>query len=97
MTRHGVLVMNLSGEKSRYAAHIESLRAAFSGGIRLVPVDGEDNVLLFAFKYRQAAELPDFLQQRAVELEQDLGLEFSRYLKRLRAGHLVEAQGDLPI
>lgn len=97
MTRNGVLVMNLSGEKSRYAAHIESLRAVFPGAIRLVPVDGDDNVLLFAFKHRQAAGLPDFLQERAADLEQDLGLEFSRYLERLRAGHLLDGEGALPL
>jgi spermidine synthase len=89
LTANGVLVMNLSGLKDRYMAHIENLRAAFAGPIRLVPVDGDDNVLLFAFQQPQAADLPEFLQDRARYLEQGLGLEFSRYLDRLRAGHLL--------
>ncbi len=97
MTPDGVLVMNLSGLKSRYAAHVERLRAAFSGPIRLVPVNGDDNVLLFAFGPLQGAELPDFLQNRAHYLEQGMGLEFSRYLERLRAGHVLGAQADLPV
>jgi spermidine synthase len=89
MTGNGMLVMNLSGLKDRYTAHIESLRGAFAGPIRLVPVDGEDNVLLFAFQQPHAADLPDFLQHRARYLERGLGLDFSRYLERLRAGHLL--------
>jgi hypothetical protein len=85
MTPDGVLVMNLSGIKSRYVAHITSAQAAFAGPVRLVPVDGEDNVLLFAFGQQQAAALPDLLQQRARYLERRFGLAFSRYLARLRA------------
>jgi spermidine synthase len=94
LTPEGLLVMNLSGQKSRYAAHIESLRPAFAGTVRLVQVDGDDNVLLFASKRSQLAELPDFLQYRADDLEHRLGLEFSRYLKRLRAGHVLDTRRD---
>ncbi len=93
----GLLVVNLSGEKSRYVAHIEALRAAFPGVIRLVPVDGDDNVLVFAFRQRTLADLPDFLGQRAARLEQGLGLEFSRYLERLRTGQILDARTDLRI
>jgi spermidine synthase len=87
----GVLVMNLSGAKSRYPAHIRGVQATFPGPIRLVPVDGDDNLLLFAFGPQQAAGLPDSLQQRARHLERGLGLEFSRYLERLRAGQVLGA------
>jgi spermidine synthase len=90
LTPEGLLVMNLSGQQSRYAAHIESLRAAFPGLIRLVPVEGDDNVLLFAFRHRPLAECSTFLQHRAAYLEQGLGLQFSRYLERLRAGHVID-------
>jgi len=91
LTPDGLLVMNLSGEKCRYMEHIKSLRAAFPGVIRVVPVDGDDNVLLFAFRHRMLADLPDFLRRRAAYLEQGLGLEFSRYLERLRAGDILDA------
>jgi len=96
LTAAGVLVMNLSGRKSRYAAHIEGLRSAFDGAVRLVSVEGDDNVLLFAFRRRQMAELPEFLYQRAVALERRLGLQFSRYLEKLRAGHVLDARRELP-
>jgi spermidine synthase len=89
MTPDGVLVMNLSGIKSRYAAPIRSVQAAFAGPVRLVPVDGEDNVLLFAFGRQQPAVLPDRLRQRARYFERRLGLEFSRYLGRLQSDEVV--------
>lgn len=89
LTAAGVLVMNLSGQKSRYPVHIESIRAAFGSAVRLVPVQADGNVLLFAFKRRQLAELPDTLRKRATDLEQDLGLEFPVFLERLRAGELL--------
>ena len=91
----GLLVMNLSGQKGRYAVHIENLRAVFAG-LRLVPVEGDDNVLLFAFKRREWAELPDFLRRRAAHLERALGLDFSRYLERLHGGYCLGCR-DLSI
>ena len=86
MTPDGVLVMNLSGIKSRYVAHVTGAQAAFAGPVRLVPVESEDNVLLFAFGQQHSATPPNLLQQRARYLERRLGLEFSRYLGRLREG-----------
>jgi spermidine synthase len=91
MPPDGVLVMNFSGEKTRYAAHMRGLRSAFPESIRLVPVDGDDNVLLFASRGRQVVELPDFLSNRARYLELGLGLQFSRYLQRLHAGEILDS------
>ena len=86
----GLLVMNLSGEKCRYGAHIEGMRAAFPGVIRLVPVEGEDNVLIFALGSGALADLPDSLWRRAAHLQQGLGLQFCRYLERLRGGSVLD-------
>ena len=90
----GVLVMNLSGRRSRYAAHVQGVQRAFPGLVRLVPVDGEDNLLLFAFGQRPASESLDRLHQRAQHLERCMGLEFSRYLERLRAGHVLDERSS---
>jgi len=94
LTAGGVLVMNLSGRKNRYAAPIEGIRSAFAGAVRAVSVDGDDNVLLFAFRRRRMVELPEFLCRRAVALERRLGLEFSRYLEKLRAGHVLDGRRE---
>jgi len=41
---------------------------------------------LFAFKEARLAELPDVLSDRARVLQHGFGLEFLRFLERLRAG-----------
>ncbi len=94
MAPDGVLVMNLAGEKARFVTHIEKMRSAFSEPLRLVPVERADNVLVFACRNRQVAELPDFLMNRARYLERGLGLHFSRYLQRLHAGEVLAADLD---
>ena len=90
LTADGVLVMNLCGDENRYPIHVEYLRAAFDGAVLPLPVAADHNLLLFAFKRAQLAQLPDFLQSRAAALEQGLGLEFLRFLERLRAGPTVD-------
>ena len=94
LTPDGVLVLNLSGQKSRYPLHIQSLHEAFDGAVVLVPVQADDNVLLFAFKRRSLAEVPQMLHERATELEKALGLEFRRFLRRLRTGLTLRTHPD---
>ncbi len=84
--------MNLSGLKERYTAHIESLRAVFGGPIRLVPVDGDDNVLLFAFRGPHAAELPRGSGTPGELSGTRAGAGVFRHLDRLRAGEFLPAQ-----
>ena len=89
-----MLVVNLSGEKTRYAIHAQSLCKAFEGTVVLVPVQEEGNVLLFAFKRPRLAEVPGTLHDRAAELEEALGLEFHRFLQCLRTGPTLTAHAD---
>jgi spermidine synthase len=86
LTSDGVLVMNLSGQKSRYPVPVQSLREAFDGAVVLLPVQVDGNVLLFAFKKPHLVEIPETLHDRAAELEKALGLEFRKFLQYLRAG-----------
>jgi spermidine synthase len=90
----GLLVMNLSGDKSRYVPHIEALRTAFEGTLRLVQVEGEDNVLIFASTGDELVCLPPLLHHRAAQLQQSFGLAFARYLERLRAAPLLHAHRE---
>lgn len=94
LTPGGVLVVNLSGQKTRYPTHVESLRNAFDGTVVLVPVQSEGNLLLFAFKRPPFAEVAGALHGRATELEKALGLEFHRFLQRLRTGPTLTAHAD---
>lgn len=89
----GVLVVNLSGQKIRYAVHIQGLCDAFDGTVVLVPVQDDDNVLLFAFR-RPPLEAPQMLHDRATELEEALGLDFHRFLQCLRMGPTLRQSRD---
>lgn len=82
----GVLVVNLSGQKTRHPLHVQSLCKAFDGTVVLVPVQAEGNVLLFAFRNPPLAALAGTLDDRATELEEALGLEFRRFLHCVRTG-----------
>lgn len=90
----GVLVMNLSGQRSRFVAHIDKLRSVFPGSIRLVPVENEGNLLVFAFQNHGLKEMPASLPRRAAILEERLGLEFSRYLERLNAAEILDSRRE---
>ena len=83
----GILVMNLSGERSRYPTHLRRLRRAFDNRLLTLPVASSDNVLVFAFK----SELPEpasaVFERCAQNLQSQLQLEFPRYLQRLCQGH----------
>jgi spermidine synthase len=85
----GVLVMNLSGERSRYPTHLRRLRRTFGNRVLLLPLAASDNVLAFAFK----GDLPDIasaaFEHCAAQLQARLQLEFPHYLRRLRQRHDV--------
>lgn len=87
----GVLVMNLSGECSRYAVHIKRIRAVFGNNMVLVPVTASENVLLFAFKTQGALAATAELEPRAHHLQSRFPLEFPRYLRRICQGHLLSS------
>lgn len=93
LTADGVLVMNLSGECSRYAIHIRRIRAVFGNNMVLVPVTASENVLLFAFKTQGALAATAELEPRAHHLQSRFPLEFPRYLQRICQGHLLAAGG----
>jgi spermidine synthase len=86
---HGVLVMNLAGERGRYPAHLNQLRGACPGPILLVPVEADGNVLIFAFVQPVPTWTSELVEATAKELELELALEFPRFLQRLRTGRLL--------
>jgi spermidine synthase len=86
---HGVLVMNLAGERGRYPAHLNQLREACPGPVLLVPVEADGNVLVFAFAQPANAWTLESVETTAEELQFEFALEFPRFLQRLRTGHLL--------
>lgn len=89
LTADGVLVMNFWGPRERYVANLLQARAAFGDSLLLVPVSGELNVLLFAFKQAPPQSITDELDNLAQRLQMRLLLDFPRYLRRICQGYTL--------
>jgi len=87
LTENGVLVMNFWGPPDRYVANLSQARAAFGDSLLLVPVSGDVNVLLFAFKQSPPQSITDELEAVAQHLQMRLLLDFPRYLRRICQGY----------
>lgn len=94
LTENGVLVMNFWGPRERYVDNLVKVRAAFGDSLLLVPVSGEVNVLLFAFKTAPPESTTDELESLARRLQMRLTLDFPRYLQRIRAGHSLSGSRE---
>ncbi len=86
LTDNGMLVMNFWGPCERYVGNLVQARAAFGDSLLLVPVSGDVNVLLFAFKQTPPHSITDGLERLAQRLQMRLLLDFPRYLRRICQG-----------
>jgi len=84
---NGVLVMNFWGPCERYLDNLAQARAAFGDSLLLVPVAGDANVLLFAFKKAISRSITDELEAIARRLQMRLLLDFPRFLRRICQGY----------
>jgi spermidine synthase len=82
----GVLIMNFWGRCERYVDNLVHARASFGDSLLLVPVSGDANVLLFAFKQSPPRSITDDLDSLARRLQMRLTLDFPRYLRRICQG-----------
>jgi spermidine synthase len=94
LTENGVLVMNFWGSRERYVENLARARAAFGDSLLLVPVSGDVNVLLFAFKRPPPQSITDELEALARRLQMRLLLDFPRYLRRICQGHALCGPGE---
>lgn len=86
LTENGMLVMNFWGPCERYVDNLTQARAAFGDSLLLVPVAGDVNVLLFAFKQAPPQSITSELESVARRLQMRLLLDFPRYLRRICQG-----------
>lgn len=81
----GVALFNLWGSDRHYDTYLERIEAAFAGKVLLLPAEKKGNIVVLAF----TEPLPDMsfaVLTRAARLwEASLGLEFPRFLERLRS------------
>jgi spermidine synthase len=87
LTENGVLIMNFWGPRERFVENLAHARASFGDDLLLVPVSGDANVLLFAFKQAPPSAITDDLDAAARGLQMRLTLDFPRFLRRICQGH----------
>jgi spermidine synthase len=87
LTENGMLVMNFWGPCERYIDNLARARAAFGDSLLLVPVAGDVNVLLFAFKQAPPQSITGEIEAVAQRLQMRLLLDFPRYLRRICQGY----------
>jgi spermidine synthase len=87
LSRDGLLVMNFSGQADRYVDNIRALRRAFRNRIVLVPVQDDENLVLFAMKRPVPRAITPELDSAAKRLRTELQLEFPRYLRKICMAH----------
>jgi len=90
LTPEGVLVMNLSGEYSRYADHIGHITEAFGGNALLVPVTQDDNSLVFAFQMKIDITEASLYEDRAQRLKRAMSLDFPRFFDRICSAEVLD-------
>jgi spermidine synthase len=90
LTDNGVLVMNFWGDRERYAENLKQAARAFGKNVRLVPTT-ESNIILFASHQPAPSSISGELESLSRWLQQTLGLNFPRYLRRLCKGHSLSA------
>jgi spermidine synthase len=82
LTPGGVFVMNLCGDRARYASHLAKIRQVF-GEFMTLPVPRSNNLIVLALKQDDARIVWEELEARARVLKRRFRLEFPRYVRRL--------------
>ena len=103
LSRDGVLVANLVGERADRLHHMEAIRGAFGDAALLLPVPGDGNDLCFAFRNPGFTPRWRAIEKLAKPLKEANGLDYPRLLKRLersdKLGYLrralIEAGGEI--
>jgi spermidine synthase len=84
LERDGVLVANLWSSDRRFDTYLQRLERAFDGRVACLPAERKGNVAVFAFRRQPEPTKWDALRTRARQLEARLGLEFPRFVERMR-------------
>lgn len=83
LARDGVLVANLVGDRAERLDHVAAVRGAFGEASLLLPVPGDGNDLVFAFRNPSYSPRWRAIDKLARELKAGLGLDFPRLARRL--------------
>lgn len=80
----GVLVVNLAGTSAERAAHLATIRSVFGDDTLVLPVDEDDDDIVFAFEATAFEPRWRWMESQAEPMRRRYGLEFPQLAKRLK-------------
>lgn len=83
LKRKGVLVVNLLSRDRQFQDYIRRIEDSFTGRVATLTVEVHGNMIVFAFKHNPGKHVWEDLQVRATKLEAELGLPFTKFVKKL--------------
>lgn len=89
----GVAVFNLWGSDAHFETYRGRIEQAYCGRLLLLPAERKGNIVVFAFRAPPPDLRFDPLQARAKAAQDRLGLEFPRFVERMRSSNPCGADG----
>jgi spermidine synthase len=83
LSASGVFVANICGDQHSVAVQLSKLRDAFDDQLLSLPVQTDDNIIVFGFKKRRPALQWERIEAGAVGLKRQFHLDFPRYAHRM--------------
>ncbi|MES2353037.1 MAG: spermidine synthase-like protein [Pseudomonadota bacterium] len=83
LTRQGVMVANLMGEKADRIKHLEMMRTAFDDNVIVLPVQDDGNYVAFAFRDSTFEPRWRWINSQANAMRTRYGLDFPKFAAKL--------------
>ncbi|MFY9326943.1 MAG: fused MFS/spermidine synthase [Georgfuchsia sp.] len=83
LSPQGQFIINLAGDKRRFRGLIDEVQDVFDGRVIVVPVRGDGNSVLLAFKDARFKPNWRLLQRQAKALKDKFGLDFPDYARKI--------------
>lgn len=83
LKRNGVLVVNLLSRGRGFQNYMRRIDNSFSGHVSTLAADPHGNLIVFAFRQNPSRGVWEDLPERAKKLENEFGLPFTEFVKKL--------------
>lgn len=84
LTRNGIFAINLWGSDKNFPAYLQRIAESFDNLILSLPAEKHGNIVVFGFQRSQGNPTWQELRERAKALQDRTGLDFPRFVERLR-------------